>query len=135
MGLLRTSDTLLFFEDFDTIENYASVHKTKVVDVSMFRFDRLSIGKVFVTWADKAVSSFVGSDYTILLEYMRSLKGWPTPREFGGAMPRNLGEMYLPPEGVEPNNQEEGAEHADRRVVRRRTESNRQRRCRKEMQV
>lgn len=106
----------------DTLTTYAVDHRTKVVSVTVWGFERLPYGQITVRWANGAQGSHVGPDYRAFMDMAEHTEGWPEPRLFPRSLPHAAGMHWT--EELEPqiNKEPESEEvtHAVKRVVRQR---------------
>ena len=93
MGYIVHSGKVAQSDDFDLIEEYAKLHRTKVVSAEMWPFVSMPIGLLSVTWKNGAVGWFTASDFRGMREYLDSL-GWPL-RAFTRGLPARGGQALL----------------------------------------
>lgn len=94
-------------DDWDELEKYGSTKKTRPVEVDLWSIERSSVGYMLVTYADGAIGKFMGDTSSNLSAYVRTIEGWPTPRNNNRPLPREALMMY---EGEEPAPVEEEQE-------------------------
>lgn len=112
MGYVVSNGTLVQSEDFDLIEDYSKINKTRVISAELWPFQSLPIGQLCVRWKNGAIGWFVASDFKGMRDYLDSLK-WPV-KAFSRGLPYAGGLLLL------TDDSEEGHAHNTAKVTRRR---------------
>lgn len=121
MGLLVYKGDAQHFDDFDVLEEFAAKHRTKIISVELWGFERMRVGKLCVRWRNGAIAEFIADDLSSMYEYVKTLEGWPEPTLFPRLLPYASGHLYVGNTPADADQQEEVEEpDVQTRVVRRR---------------
>lgn len=89
MLIMRKGKVLSAGEDWEPIEEYAAKAKTKIVKAALLPVVSGMV-ELWVHWKDGAIGQFVGTNFTELEDYIKTLKGWPQiekPKMLTGPLP------------------------------------------------